>query len=439
MKKVALISLGCAKNLVDSEVMLGLLEKKKYRFVTKLNEGDVIIVNTCGFIQPARKESLEVIEQSILEKKKTKGKKIIVAGCYVQKSLEGLKKKFPEVDAWLGVSDFDKIVQVVEGQPIKHSPICFLYDHTFPRLLSTPPGWAYVKISEGCSHDCSFCSIPLIKGPYRSRSIPSIIKEVEGLVSSGIKEINIISQDSTYYGRDRKNKDGFVILLRELLAQTNLFWIRILYSYPEEITDSLLDIMQEEKICSYLDIPFQHSHPEIIKLMKRAFDGKRSLKLLDKIRKKIPDVAIRTSLVVGFPGERKNEFGHLKEFVTDARFDHLGVFGYSREEGTSCYDLGDTVSEKIKEKRIRTIMNIQADISYENNKKYLGQNIDVLIEGTLRQDPDLLVGRGRFQAPEVDGVVWIASKQKRPEVFNTIQKVEITDVDVYDLYGKLIQ
>jgi ribosomal protein S12 methylthiotransferase len=439
MKKVALISLGCAKNLVDSEVMLGLLDKKNYRFVTKSKEADVIIVNTCGFIKPARRESIEVIEQCILEKNRTKGKKIIVAGCYVQKSLKSLKKYFPEVDAWIGVNDFDKIVQVVEGEPIESSPTSFLYDHAFPRLLSTPPGWSYVKISEGCSHSCSFCSIPLIKGSYRSRGIASIIKEVKSLISSGVKEINLISQDSTYYGLDRKNKDGLVFLLQELSTLKNLSWIRILYCYPEEITDSLLDIMQEEKICSYLDIPFQHSHPKIIKQMKRGFDGKKSLKLLDKIRKKIPDIAIRTSLVVGFPGERKDEFSHLKEFVTHARFDHLGVFGYSREEGTNCYKLGNTVSEKIKEKRIKTIMNIQADISYENNKKYLNQTIDVLIEGTLKDDPDLLVGRGQFQAPEVDGVVWIIPEQRRPEVFNTIQKVEISNVDVYDLYGKLIR
>ncbi len=437
MKKIALISLGCAKNLVDSEVMLGLLKKKNYRFVAKSDKADIVIINTCGFIEPARRESLEVIKLSISEKKEAKRKKIIVVGCYVKKSMESLKKKFPEVDAWLGVGDFDKIVQTVEGIPFESSPTCFLYDHTFPRLLSTPPGWAYVKISEGCSHKCAFCSIPLIKGPYRSRSIPSIIEEVEGLVSSGIKEINLISQDSTYYGRDRRTKDGLVHLLRELLSLKNLGWIRILYMYPEEITDSLLGIMQEEKICSYLDIPFQHSHPKIIKQMNRGFDGKRSLKLIDRIREKISNAAIRTSLVVGFPGEGQQEFDDLKKFVSHAHFDHVGVFGYSKEEGTSCYGLVDTVSETTKKNRMKTIMDIQADISYENNKKYLQQKIDVLVEGTLRQDSELLVGRGQFQAPEVDGVVWIPSKQRRPDVFNTIQKVEITDVDVYDLYGIL--
>jgi ribosomal protein S12 methylthiotransferase len=439
MDKIALISLGCAKNLVDSEVMLGLLEKKKYRFVSRTEEADIIIINTCGFIEPARRESLELIERCLLQKKKTNRKKIIVAGCFVQKSKENLKKSYPDVDGWLGVGDFDQILQVVEGKPFESSPNCFLYDHTFPRLISTLPGWVYVKISEGCSHSCSFCSIPLIKGPYRSRSVSSIVREVEGLVSTGIKEINLISQDSTYYGQDRNEKDGLAQLLSGILTIKNLRWLRILYGYPEEVTDSLLDIMKEEKICSYLDIPFQHSHPAIVRRMNRGFDGKRSLKLLDKIRAKIPDIAIRTSLIVGFPGERKQEFDDLKEFVTHARFDHLGVFGYSREKGTGCYDLGNTVTEKIIQRRIKTIMEIQADISHEINEKYLDQKIDVLIEGTLKQEPDLLIGRGRFQAPEVDGMVCITSKTERPEVFNSIQKVEITDVDVYDLYGKLIR
>ncbi len=437
MKKVSLISLGCAKNLVDSEVMLGLLEKNNYRFVTKSEEADIIIINTCGFIEQARRESIDVIKRCILEKGETKGKKVIATGCYVQKSPENLKKTFPEIDAWLGVGDFDKIVQVLEEKQFENSPGCFLYDHTFPRLLSTPPAWAYVKISEGCSHSCSFCSIPLIKGSYRSRSSPSIIQEVEGLVSRGIKEINLISQDSTYYGRDINIKNGLVRLLQKLLTLKNLSWIRILYSYPEEITGSLLDIMKEKKICSYLDIPFQHSHPKIIKHMNRGLVGEKSLKLLDRIREKIPSVAIRTSLVVGFPGERKPEFDDLKKFVTNARFDHLGVFAYSREEGTIGYELGDTVGKKIKEKRIKTIMDLQAEISYENNKKYLQQKTDVLIEGTLKQDPSLLVARGQFQAPEVDGVVWISTDQRRPDIFNTIQKVEITGVDVYDLYGIL--
>jgi ribosomal protein S12 methylthiotransferase len=439
MNKVALVSLGCAKNLVDSEVMLGLLEEKNYEFVTNLKEADIIIINTCGFIHPARHESLDSIKQALQEKKTSKDKYIIVAGCYVQRNRAMLQELFPDVDVWIGVNDFDKIVYAVEKQPYERSQSCFLYDHNSPRKISTPPAWTYVKISEGCSHKCSFCAIPLIKGSYQSRSIVSIIQEVKELVSSGIKEINLISQDSTYFGRDQKDKDGLVHLLEELLNINNLEWIRILYSYPEEITDSLLDIMKEKKICSYLDIPFQHSHSSIIKKMNRGLDGKRALKLLEEIRKKTPDVAIRTSLVVGFPGEGKEEFEDLKTFVTHARFDHLGVFTYSLEDGTGCYGLGDPVKKRIKTKRKEKIMDIQAEISLANNRKYLHQKIDVLIEGALKRDSRLMVGRGQFQAPEVDGVILITLRERKPEIFNTIQKVEIMDTDVYDLYGNLLR
>jgi ribosomal protein S12 methylthiotransferase len=438
MKKIALVSLGCAKNLVDSEVMLGLLEEKNYEPVPHLREADIIVINTCGFIDPARRESCETIKQALKEKKRSKKKKIIVSGCYVQKNREELQKSFPHVDEWIGVNDFDKIASIVEGYPYEKSEKCFLYDHSFPRRISTPPGWTYVKISEGCSHNCSFCSIPLIKGSYRSRSISSITQEVEKFVASGVKEINLVSQDSTAFGRDLKKKEGLVQLLEELLKIKNLGWIRILYSYPEEVSDSLLEILNEEKICSYLDIPFQHSHPLIIKRMKRGLDGKKSLKLLEKIRKKVPEIAVRTSLVVGFPGERKKEFDDLIAFIKAACFDHLGVFSYSMEVGTDCQRFGDPVKENIKKRRRNKIMAIQAEISLENNKKYKNKKMDVLIEGTLKQEPRVIVGRGKFQAPEVDGLIMIISDERRPEVLNSIQKVEITDTDVYDLQGELI-
>ena len=437
MKTVALISLGCAKNLVDSEVMLGLLEKQGYALVPDLPKADIIVINTCGFIHPAREEARTAIENAIREKIRSKNKKIVVSGCYVQRSRDELKKSYPEVDAWTGVTDFDKIVSVIEGRPYRSARDCFLYDHTFPRHISTPPGWAYVKISEGCSHACSFCAIPLIKGPYRSRSVTSIVREVEALVSRGIREINLVSQDSTFYGRDLGSTDGLARLLQEILTIDDLGWLRVLYSYPEEITDALLEIMGEDRICSYLDIPFQHSHPAVVKRMKRGLDGKRSLKLLERIRKKIPDVAIRTSLVVGFPGEGKQEFDDLLSFVKQARFDHLGVFTYSPEEGTSCAELGDPVTDRIKLRRKNRIMDVQAEISFANNEKYVGREIDALIEGTWKEDPNILIGRGPFQAPEVDGIVFISPANGSPAIFNSIQKVEITGRDVYDLYGNL--
>ncbi|TEU05807.1 MAG: 30S ribosomal protein S12 methylthiotransferase RimO, partial [Candidatus Aminicenantes bacterium] len=433
--KVALISFGCAKNLVDSEVMLGYLEKAGYTFVTDPGEADIVIFNTCGFIEPAKQEARGALKEAVAFKKK--GKKTVAVGCYVERYKERLMKKYPEIDVWLGVNDFDKIVQAIEGKPFKKSQHCFLYDHASPRYIQTPPSWAYVKISEGCSHKCSFCTIPFIKGPYRSRSVSSILKEVEKLSSRGVKEINLISQDTTYFGRDQGLEDGLSLLLKELLKIQEIEWIRILYGYPEEISDSLLGVMQEERICSYLDIPFQHSNSRIIKKMKRGMDGRRALKFIQKLREKLPDIALRTSLVVGFPGEGMKEFEDLKKFVQEARFDHLGVFTYSKEEGTDCFDFGDPVKESMKKKRRDKIMAIQSEISFENNKKYLNQSLDVLIEGIPKENPDILIGRGRFQAPEVDGMILIDAPGKWEKVVNTIQKVEITGGDVYDLYGKL--
>lgn len=435
MKKVALISFGCAKNLVDSEVMLGYLEKAGYTFVTNPGEADIVIFNTCGFIEPAKQEARGALKEAVAFKKE--GKKTVAVGCYVERYKERLMKKYPEIDVWLGVNDFDKIVQAIEGKPFKKSQHCFLYDHASPRYIQTPPSWTYVKISEGCSHECSFCAIPFIKGPYRSRSVSSILKEVEKLSSRGLKEINLISQDTTYFGRDQGLEDGLSFLLKELLKVQGIEWIRILYGYPEEISDSLLGVMQEERICSYLDIPFQHSNSRIIKKMKRGMDGRRALKFIQKLREKLPDIALRTSLVVGFPGEDKREFEDLEKFVQEARFDHLGVFTYSKEEGTDCFDFGDPVKESMKKKRRDKIMAIQSEISFENNKKYLNQSLDVLIEGIPKENPDILIGRGRFQAPEVDGMILIDAPGKWEKVVNTIQKVEITGGDVYDLYGKL--
>ncbi len=437
MKRVALITLGCAKNLVDSEVMLGYIKKNGYRLTVDLHKADIIIINTCGFIQPARKESRDSISEALALKNKRQDLKVIDTGCYAERSLPELKNDFPEVDAWTGVKDFDKIIPIIEEKPYSHSSECFLYDHTSPRLFSTPSSWTYLKISEGCSHRCGFCAIPLIKGPYRSRTVDSIVQEAEYLSDLGYKEINLISQDTTYYGRDLGLKDGLFYLLKKLLAIKNLGWIRILYGYPEEVNDDLLEIMQEKKICSYLDIPFQHSHPKIIKLMKRNMEGRKSLALIDKIRKKIPDVSLRTSLVVGFPAEGEKEFLDLKGFVKEACFDHLGVFTYSQEEGTGCYPMGDPIDEATKNTRRNEILELQSKISFQINQKYIDQTIEILIEGRIARDPSLIQGRTFYQAPEVDGVVYIDAPQVTPQIINTFQKVEITDGDVYDLYGEL--
>ncbi|MCJ7580681.1 MAG: 30S ribosomal protein S12 methylthiotransferase RimO, partial [Candidatus Aminicenantes bacterium] len=342
---------------------------------------------------------------------------------------------YPGVDGWIGVNDFDKIVQVVEGKTHKKAARSFLYDHLSPRFQSTPAGWAYVKISEGCSHSCTFCAIPLIKGPYHSRPISSIVKEVERLTERGVKEINLISQDTTYYARDLNLTDGLSMLLEKLVEIKPINWIRILYGYPEEVTNRLLEVMQEDKICSYLDIPFQHSDPVISKKMRRGMDGDQSLELIHKIRKKLPGVAIRTSLIVGFPGEDQKEFENLERFVQKAKFNHLGIFTYSPEQGTKSFILGDPVESNEKNRRRDRLMYIQTEISYLINGKYLNRSLDVLVEGHLEKDNSVLLGRTQFQAPEVDGIVFIDSQERDENKINSIQKVEINSRDIYDLYG----
>ena len=437
MKKVSLITFGCAKNLVDSEVMAGYLGQAGFEFVEDPKNADIIILNTCGFIQPSKDEAEDAIQDALSLKKKSGSQRIVVAGCYSERYEPILRERYPDIDAWLGVKDFDKIVKVVEGEGFSASDRTYLYSHKTPRAISTPASWAYLKISEGCSHQCAFCSIPLIKGAYRSRPTSSIVKEARHLVSGGVREINLISQDTTYFGRDKARPEGLARLLEELVKIRELEWIRILYGYPEEITEALVEVMQEPKICSYLDIPFQHSDPVLIQKMKRAMNGRRALELLEKIRKNLSPVAIRTSIIVGFPGEGRREFEDLRAFVKEAEFDHLGVFTYSKEDGTDAYALGDPVEESIKQRRRDQIMEIQAGISSKKLKAYVGRTVDILIEGIWKDDPRFLIGRGRFQAPEVDGVIFARPVEQGNPALGPIQKVEITDSEVYDLHGKL--
>jgi len=436
MNKIGVISLGCAKNLVDTEIMLGLLDRAGYKITNSYQDAEIIIINTCGFIREAKEESIEAILEAIKFKKVGRVKKIIVVGCLSQRYRNELEKEFPEVDVFLGVNEYPYIKDAIEKNKIPWANKLFLPDHTYPRLLSTSPTWAYIKISEGCSHQCSFCAIPLIRGPYRSRTIDSIVEEAMNLASKGVKEINIISQDSTYYGKDLGLKNGLVKLLQKLIDIKGIKWIRVLYCVPEEITDSFLEILQEEKICSYLDIPFQHSDKKIINMMRRKFDGKKALELIEKIRKKIPDITIRTSLIVGFPGEGKREFEDLKQFCKVAQFDRLGVFTYSREEGTHAFSLGDPVPSRIKEKRKKEIMELQAEISYKKNKEMIGKKLEALIETKPKQNQKFFLGRLKSQAPEVDGVVFIDIKKNYN--LNSIVNVEIYDALTYDLKGRII-
>jgi ribosomal protein S12 methylthiotransferase len=436
--RVALITYGCAKNLVDSEVMLGYLSRAGYEISPQPEKADAIIVNTCGFIQPARDEAIEGIEKALALKKERPDRTIAVTGCFVERFRSVLEQKYPDVDVWLGVKDFDHIVGALERKSFRLGLRTYLLGEKTPRLLSTPSTWAYLKISEGCSHECSFCAIPLIKGPYRSRSIPSIAAEAKALAERGIKEIDLVSQDTTYFGRDRRREGELIKLLRRLIDIQGIRWIRLLYGYPEEITAGLIEIMKEEKICSYLDIPFQHSDHRILKSMRRGMSGTRALRLIERVRKELPDVAIRTSLIVGFPGEGRDEFRALRKFVQLATFEHLGVFTYSPEEGTCALELGDPVPESEKTRRRDEIMALQAEITRSVQRKYLHRQLEVLIDPSSPVEKKDIVGRARFQAPEVDGVVLIerGGRSKRP--IRPLEKVEIISTGVYDLRGILV-
>lgn len=437
LKKAALINLGCAKNLVDSEVMLGCLRGAGYGFVRAPEDADVVIVNTCGFIRPARDEADDVIRRLSRLKKKHPEKTVAVAGCYVKKDREALRRTFPAIDVWLGVGSYDRIVEAVEDHSVREPAGTFLYDHRSPRLLSTPSGWAYLKVSEGCSHRCAFCSIPSIKGPYRSRSISSVAAEAEAMAGSGIREIVLISQDTTYYGRDRGMKDGAAKLLRRLAHTDGLEWVRMLYGHPDEVSDALLDALTEDKVCPYLDIPFQHSDPGIVKRMKRRMDGARALRLIEKIRKRLPDIALRTSLIVGFPGEGAKEFHGLMQFVREARFNHLGVFTYSPEAGTAAAALDDRLTSEEKERRRDEIMELQAGISRAHNEAFVGRRMKVILEGPLAQGRGFKA-RTKYQAPEVDGVVIIEAGAAALKTGDPVVEVEITGADTYDLKGRWI-
>ena len=436
-KTIALISLGCAKNLVDSEVMLGELKKAGFALTGRADDADVVIVNTCGFIGPAREEAEETIESVLRLKKKDPRKRVVVAGCYVERDRAGLEKAYPGVDAWTGVRSFDRIAAIVRGRPVSGPDRTFLYSDASPRLISTPGTWAYVKVSEGCSHQCGFCAIPMIKGPYVSRSQASIVREVRTLAGLGVREVNLISHDTTWFGRDRGLRHGLAGLIERLVRVDGIAWVRFLYGYPEEITEPLLDAMAHPKVCRYFDIPFQHSDPGLVKAMKRGLDGGRALRLLDRIRERLPDAAFRTSLIVGFPGEGKKEFAGLRRFVREARFDHLGVFTYSPEKGTAAFLRPETVEPGEKERRRRQLMDIQAGLSNARNRRYLGRRLEVLVDGQEPGGSRRHLGRARFQAPEVDGIIRFALPKGMDSPPAPLAHVDIESTGDYDLEGRL--
>lgn len=422
--RIAFISLGCAKALVDTETMMGILKSHGHKITPEIERADVVVINTCSFIESARKETEETIKEI-----SSLGKRIVLAGCYVNRYRKELKKRFPELLSWVSTENIWEIEEAIKGR-IPSSAGLYLQDSKTPRLISTPPSWAYLKISEGCSRGCTFCAIPSIRGPYRSRSIEDIVEEAKRLEADGRLEINIISQDTTYFGGDRGKRE-LVPLIEALLSETKRIWIRLLYLYPSEAIYELLPLFSERRLLPYFDIPLQHFNKKILRAMGRPWDGERYLDLINRIRDEVEDAVIRTSLIVGFPGEGPGEFEELLKWVERAKFDRLGVFTYSREEGTPSYSLGDPVSEKEKEKRAAMVAELQAEISKEKNEKMVGRRLKVLVEGKTPEG--VYFGRSHHFAPEVDGGIYILGDVKK----QGFEMVRITHAHIYDLEGEI--
>lgn len=432
MKKIALVSHGCAKNLVDSELILGILAQNGYEITLNENETDIVIVNTCSFICDAERESI----RSILELVNA-GKKVIVTGCLAQKHPEELKEEIPELAAVVGTTDFTKIVEVIKQidtgfvSEVSETPE-YIYPENVERQQITMGSSSYIKIADGCSYRCGYCIIPYLRGDYHSRKMEDIIEEAKNMVKKGVTEIILVAQDTTGYGIDIYKKPMLPELLRELNKIEGLGWIRIMYAYPTQMKDDLLKAIAEcDKVVKYVDIPLQHSHPEMLKLMNRpSFDYRP---MIENIRKIIPDVSIRTAFIVGYPGETDEHFEHLCEFVRDMKFDRMGVFCYSREKGTPSYSMKPQVSKKVAKERYKKLMEIQQSISLERNRKFIGKLLPCIIE--CYSDEGEVIARTQYDAPEIDGVVNI--KTDKHLVPGDIEMVRIVDATEYDLVGKI--
>ena len=437
-QKFSIISLGCARNLVDSEVMSGLLEQDHYEMVHEPADADIVLINTCGFIDAAKAESIDTIVEISRLKQEGRLRKLVVAGCLSQRYPQELATELPEVDLFIGTGEVPQIVNILqehERQNRRHYVGIpeYLYDHVTPRLRSTPCYTAFVKVSEGCDHKCAFCIIPKLRGPHRSRSIDSVFKEATILAQSGVKEINLIAQDLTAYGRDRQDGTTLHGLLSELVHVPDLVWIRLLYAYPNFLDSRLLELINKsEKICKYIDIPFQHVSADILKKMRRGKSGSAVQAAVERLRESISGLTLRTSLIVGFPGETEEDFEALLDFVEKTRFERLGVFKYSIEEGTAAASLADHVDDEEKERRWQEVMDLQASISRIKNEALIGSIQRVMIDGT--DETGQLIGRTQGHAPEVDGVVYLQNPILNSGDF---ADVKITEALEYDLIGEI--
>lgn len=486
--KVGFVSLGCPKNLVDSEVMMGMLQSGGAQITSKAEDADVIVVNTCSFIDSAKQESVNTILEMAQHKTSGKAKKLVVAGCLVERYRDEIRKNIPEVDAVVGTGELGEILAAAgldsgntaanespfvilnatsasqslksgvpsraEGQAREQSGRFsraewegaiadlpnYLYDENTPRVLATPKASAYIKIAEGCDHPCGFCIIPQLRGKFRSRHFESVIAEAERLAAGGVREITLIGQDTTCYGEDLGLTDGLALLLERLAEIEDLRWVRFLYAYPNKITGRLLEsIAANEKICSYIDVPLQHASAAVLKRMKRGAGADIFLKSIEKMRRTIPKLTLRTSFIVGFPGETDRDFEELCEFVKAAQFDWLGVFTYSDEEGSAAWHLDNKVSKRTIEARRRKLMQIQKQISKKNKRKLVGRQFDVLALGPSEETELLWEGRTEMHAPEIDGKLFVNDFGEREELEpGRFYRCEITEAHEYDLVARIL-
>lgn len=451
--KVGFVSLGCSKNLIDTEIAIGHFKNNKYEIENNPEKAEIIVINTCGFIESAKEEAINTILE-MAEYKKKKCKYLIVMGCLVQRYYEELVKALPEVDLFIKIDEYDKMWQKIE-KLIKENTVEISTTNTskkiteikplpmpthnefFERIVTTGTNFAYLKIGEGCSNKCTYCAIPYIRGPFVSRPQEEIIEEAKILANKGIKEIIIIAQDTTKYGVDIYGEPKLAELLQKISEIPEIKWIRFLYSYPEGITDELIQtVKNNEKICKYFDIPIQHISDSILKKMNRRTNKKQIENLLEKLRNEISDVTLRTSLIVGFPGETERDFEELSEFVKTAKFDKLGAFMYSKEEGTPAAKLPEQIHGNTKKSRYNKIMEIQQKISNENLKNKIGQEFEVLIED-ISFDGKYLIGRTKQDVPDIDGIVYVKNQEKS-NLVNKFVKVNIIDVKNYDLIGEIV-
>ena len=443
-KTFHLISLGCAKNLVDSELLLGKMHQLGYAFVNEPESADILLLNTCGFIQPAVEEAIDEILYLAEIKKQFPVKKLIVIGCLIQRYQGNLVDEFPEVDFFLGTDAANHIERFVSTETLHisgHEPRLVIFPvslmtNNMPRILATPGFRAYCKITEGCGNNCSYCMIPAIRGRLRSRTSQDILEEAQSLSLSGVKELSLIAQDLTAYGKDLGVDGGLVPLLTQLLQQTEIPWIRLLYLYPTGIQDELLELMAANpRVVPYLDIPFQHASTPVLQRMNRRYTGEDIYKLVERIRRKLPDIALRTTFLVGFPGETENDFRQIHDLMTDLKLNHVGVFPYANEEGCPSEHFDQQVPDEVKIDRQQHLLELQSTISLEVQKKYIGRIEEVLVEGVSSETELLLEGRTCYQAPEVDGCVYITDGIASP---GDLVRVEITDAQVYDLVGAIV-